>query len=98
VVEYPPATVKRAIAGHGAANKQTTAIGALGYYVSHAEPKHYQPSNITFGIVPPLTREPGGPRVPKKKSERNERLSRRALADLDDWLATHDETARQRVP
>jgi methylenetetrahydrofolate--tRNA-(uracil-5-)-methyltransferase len=67
---------------------RTTAIGALGYYVSHAEPKHYQPSNITFGIVPPLVREPGGPRVPRQKSERNERLSRRALADLDVWMAT----------
>jgi methylenetetrahydrofolate--tRNA-(uracil-5-)-methyltransferase len=42
---------------------RTTAIGALGYYVAHAEPKHYQPSNITFGIMPPLTREPGGTAV-----------------------------------
>jgi methylenetetrahydrofolate--tRNA-(uracil-5-)-methyltransferase len=66
---------------------RTTAIGALGYYVSHAEPKHYQPSNITFGIIPPLVREPGGPRVPKQKAQRNERLSQRALADLDGWLA-----------
>ncbi len=65
---------------------RTTAIGALGYYVSHAEPKHYQPSNITFGIIPPLVREPGGPRVPKQKSERNERLSQRALADLEAWM------------
>ena len=65
---------------------RTTAIGALAYYVSHAEPKHYQPSNITFGIMPPLVREPGGPRVPKKKSERNERLSARALNDLQGYL------------
>ena len=33
---------------------RTTAIGALAYYVSHADPKHYEPSNITFGIMPPL--------------------------------------------
>jgi len=65
---------------------RTTAIGALAYYVSHANPKHYQPSNITFGIIPPLVREEGGPRVPKKKAERNERISARALADLDDWM------------
>ncbi len=68
---------------------RTTAIGALGYYVSHAEPKHYQPSNITFGIIPPLVREPGGPRVPKQKAERNERLSQRALADLEAWIQSH---------
>ena len=65
---------------------RTTAIGALAYYVSHADPKHYQPSNITFGIIPPLQREPGGPRVPKKKADRNERISQRALADLAEWM------------
>ena len=65
---------------------RTTAIGALAYYVSHANPKHYQPSNITFGIIPPLVREEGGPRVPKKKAERNERISARALADLGQWM------------
>jgi methylenetetrahydrofolate--tRNA-(uracil-5-)-methyltransferase len=69
---------------------RTTAIGALGYYVSHAEPKHYQPSNITFGIIPPLTRTPGGPRVPRKKAERNEQLSRRALDDLAAWIAAEE--------
>jgi methylenetetrahydrofolate--tRNA-(uracil-5-)-methyltransferase len=31
---------------------RTTAIGALAYYVSHADPRHYAPSNITFGIMP----------------------------------------------
>ena len=72
---------------------RTTAIGALAYYVSHAEPKHYQPSNITFGIIPPLTREPGGPRVPKKKAERNERLSQRALADLAQWIHSREREA-----
>ena len=33
---------------------RTTAIGALAYYVSHADPAHYQPSNITHGIMEPL--------------------------------------------
>ena len=59
---------------------RTTAIGALGYYVSHANPKHYQPSNITFGIIPPLERGP------RKKAERNERISARALTDLGNWM------------
>ena len=70
---------------------RTTAIGALGYYVSHAEPKHYQPSNITFGIIPPLTRIPGGPRVPKRKADRNEQISNRALADLDGWMSAQEQ-------
>src|SRR5262249_57194786 len=33
---------------------RTTAIGALAYYASHANPAHYEPSNITFGIIEPL--------------------------------------------
>jgi methylenetetrahydrofolate--tRNA-(uracil-5-)-methyltransferase len=37
---------------------RTTAIGALGYYVSHADARYYQPSNITFGIMEPLARPP----------------------------------------
>ncbi len=46
---------------HGAAPlapPRTTAIGALAYYVSHADPAHYQPTNITHGIMPPLENPP----------------------------------------
>jgi methylenetetrahydrofolate--tRNA-(uracil-5-)-methyltransferase len=59
---------------------RTTAIGALAYYVSHADPAHYDPSNITFGIMPPLER------APKSKLARKQAISERALADLDRWL------------
>jgi methylenetetrahydrofolate--tRNA-(uracil-5-)-methyltransferase len=58
---------------------RTTALGALGYYVSHANAKHYQPSNITFGIMPPLD-EP-----PRSRHERQLATSARALAALDQW-------------
>src|SRR5262249_15619341 len=60
---------------------RTTAIGALAYYVSHANPAHYEPSNVTFGIMPPLEEAPKGKRL------RNEALSARALADLETWMA-----------
>jgi methylenetetrahydrofolate--tRNA-(uracil-5-)-methyltransferase len=64
---------------------RTTAIGALAYYVSHAEPRNYQPTNITFGIMPPLV--PGADRrVSRKKADRKVALSERALADLDVWM------------
>ena len=59
---------------------RTTAIGALSYYVSHANPAHYEPSNITFGIMQPLQK------APKGKKLRNEALSARALADLQQWV------------
>ncbi len=65
---------------------RTTAIGALAYYVSHAESRTYQPANITFGIVSPL-QPVDGRRVPRKKTERNLALSDRALTDLDAWQA-----------
>jgi methylenetetrahydrofolate--tRNA-(uracil-5-)-methyltransferase len=65
---------------------RTTAIGALAYYVSHAEPRNYQPTNITFGIIAPL-QPSAGRKVPRKKAERNVALSERALADLDTWEA-----------
>jgi methylenetetrahydrofolate--tRNA-(uracil-5-)-methyltransferase len=61
-----------------------TAIGALGFYVSNANPKHYEPSNITFGIMPPPT-TPGG-RAPKKKADRKTLYAERSLAALDDWI------------
>jgi methylenetetrahydrofolate--tRNA-(uracil-5-)-methyltransferase len=68
---------------------RTTAIGALGYYASHADPGHYQPSNITFGIMEPL------PNAPKGRKLRNLALSARALCDLQAWA--HDRSS-QRVP
>jgi methylenetetrahydrofolate--tRNA-(uracil-5-)-methyltransferase len=58
---------------------RTTAIGALAYYVSHANPSHYDPSNITFGIMPPLLQPP------KSRFERKLALAERALADLATW-------------
>ena len=58
---------------------RTTAIGALGYYVSHADPSHYQPTNITFGIIPALEAPP------KSRQERAMATSERALADLAGW-------------
>jgi len=64
---------------------RTTAIGALAYYVSHAESRNYQPTNITFGIIAPL-QPSGGRKVPRKRAERNVALSERGLADLDAWM------------
>jgi methylenetetrahydrofolate--tRNA-(uracil-5-)-methyltransferase len=59
---------------------RTTAIGALAYYASHADPKHYVPSNIAFGLIPPLDG-----RAPRARKDRNLALSERALKDLDEW-------------
>jgi methylenetetrahydrofolate--tRNA-(uracil-5-)-methyltransferase len=71
---------------------RTTAIGALAYYVSHADPRNYQPTNIAFGIIPPFV--PAADRkVPRKKTDRKVALSERALADLEAWIETSGERA-----
>ena len=71
---------------------RTTAIGALAYYVSHADPAHYQPSNITFGIMQPLEG------APRNRLARNLALSERALAALDAWASRHPLLARGAPP
>ncbi len=59
---------------------RTTAIGALAYYASHADPAHYEPSNITFGIMEPLAQPP------RSKMERKLAMANRALDVLADWM------------
>jgi methylenetetrahydrofolate--tRNA-(uracil-5-)-methyltransferase len=59
---------------------RVTALGALAYYVSHADPAHYQPTNITFGIMAPP--DPGMAR----RRDRKVAMSERALAALDAWM------------
>jgi len=59
---------------------RTTAIGSLAYYVSHADPKTYQPTNITHGIMPPLD-DP-----PRDKMQKKRMIAERALTDLAAWV------------
>ncbi|HYU79962.1 MAG TPA: hypothetical protein VEK56_13315, partial [Vicinamibacterales bacterium] len=61
---------------------RTTAIGALAYYVSHADARNYQPTNITHGIMQPLD-DP-----PRDKARRKMMIAERALADLETWQET----------
>ena len=62
---------------------RTTAIGALAYYASHADPAHYQPTNITFGILEPF--EGLDRRLRRDRKARNEAIAARALAELGQW-------------
>src|SRR5258705_4764773 len=68
---------------------RTTAIGALAYYVSHADPRNYQPTNITFGIMasPPLDFVRDRPSGGKKPGRAGRKLApaERALEDLARW-------------
>lgn len=60
---------------------RTTAIGALGHYISDESVEHFQPMNINFSIVAPLEQ-----RI-RKKAEKNLAISNRALAVIDEMIA-----------
>lgn len=56
----------------------TTAHGALIRHITEADPRHFQPMNINYGLFPPLSGK-------MKKAERRLRLAERACSDLDAW-------------
>ena len=61
---------------------RTSAFGSLTHYVTHADPRNFQPANITFDLLPPLER-----RVRDRK-ERHRAQCDLALKDFDEWLAS----------
>ena len=56
---------------------KTTAIGALGLYISDESVENFQPMNINFSIIAPLEQ-----RI-RKKAEKNLAISQRALMVID---------------
>lgn len=56
---------------------EETMMGAMAHYITHASPKHFQPINANFGIIPRLDK-----RI-RDKRERNLALSNRALEVLE---------------
>jgi len=61
---------------------RSTAIGALGHYVSHANPVDYQPTNIAFGLIPV------GANAPRRRRDRRRAVAIKALADIAEWEST----------
>ena len=60
---------------------QTTAIGALGLYISDERVEHFQPMNINFSIISPLEK-----RI-RKKAEKNLAIANRSLEIIDQLVA-----------
>lgn len=61
---------------------EVTAHGALANYISNPTIENFQPMNINFGLIPPLT-----VRI-RKKREKNAQIAVRALEALDGFLPT----------
>jgi len=62
---------------------RASALGSLVHYITHADPKDFQPANITFDLLETLEEE-----LRKKvrdKKERHRIVCERSLAAFDDW-------------
>ena len=60
---------------------KTTAIGALGLYISDSTVENFQPMNINFSIISPLEK-----RI-RKKAEKNLAIANRSLSVIDALVA-----------
>jgi methylenetetrahydrofolate--tRNA-(uracil-5-)-methyltransferase len=61
-----------------------TALGALSHYIAYADAESYQPTNITFGLLPPMN-----PPV-KNRRARRQAMVERALSEIDAFIAHRD--------
>lgn len=59
-----------------------SALGSLLHYITHADPKKFQPANITFDLLPPLEKKV------RDRQQRHKMQCELALAGLDNWLMT----------
>lgn len=76
----------------------TTALGALiGHVTDTTSGKHYQPMNITYGLLPPMEapkRDSHGKKLPPPERGRAKKrlMSERALDDIAPWLRDYKQT------
>jgi len=59
---------------------RASAFGSLTHYVTHADPKHFQPANITFDLLPPLEKKV------RDRKERHRMQCELALREFEGWL------------
>ncbi|MBI5084372.1 MAG: methylenetetrahydrofolate--tRNA-(uracil(54)-C(5))-methyltransferase (FADH(2)-oxidizing) TrmFO, partial [Acidobacteria bacterium] len=61
---------------------RATALGSLTHYIAHANPKHYQPANIAFDLLPALDEE-ARKHFKRDKKARHAEVCRLAIDALD---------------
>lgn len=59
---------------------RASAFGSLTYYVTHADPKKFQPANITFDLLPPLAQKI------RDRKDRHRQQCKLALQEFDRWI------------
>jgi methylenetetrahydrofolate--tRNA-(uracil-5-)-methyltransferase len=65
-----------------------TALGSLCHYISHADPKHYQPANIAFDLFPPFD-ETAQRRFRHDKKARHAEICRRAMQAMEQRMQAY---------
>jgi methylenetetrahydrofolate--tRNA-(uracil-5-)-methyltransferase len=60
---------------------RASAFGSLTHYVTHADPRDFQPANITFDLLPALDRKV------RDRKERHRLQCEAALKEFDTWTA-----------
>ena len=66
-----------------------TALGSLIHYITHADPKRFQPANITFDLLPPLAKKI------QDRQRRHQLQCELALEKLRDWMSHIEPSSRQ---
>jgi methylenetetrahydrofolate--tRNA-(uracil-5-)-methyltransferase len=59
---------------------RATALGSLIHYITHADPRKFQPANITFDLLPPLEKKV------RERQLRHKLQCELSLAELGIWL------------
>jgi methylenetetrahydrofolate--tRNA-(uracil-5-)-methyltransferase len=71
-----------------------TACGSLLHYISCAAPEHFQPANISFGLLPEA---PAGIRAIRDRTERHRLQVESSLQSMDHWIEALDGMANARM-
>lgn len=64
---------------------RATALGSLCHYITHADPRNYQPANIAFDLLPALDEETKR-RLRHDRKARHAEVCRRALEAMENYL------------
>jgi methylenetetrahydrofolate--tRNA-(uracil-5-)-methyltransferase len=71
---------------------RTTAFGSLTHYITHADPKKFQPANITFDLLPPLDQKI------RERQERHRTQCELALREFEGWMEKSEVCTEVRSP
>jgi methylenetetrahydrofolate--tRNA-(uracil-5-)-methyltransferase len=67
---------------------RATALGSLCHYITATDPRHFQPANITFDLLPALDDE-AKQKFKRDKKARHQEICRRAEAAFEEFTNAH---------